>query len=276
MGGPLSVSDRIERKAVMAVKHVLFIFCLILCLDSAAAQVSGETAPKVGIQEKLGQNIPLDAEVYDGQGRLVTLNDLVNKPTIFTFVYYRCPGICSPLLNELAKVVNKLDLVIGKEYQILTISFDHREKPELAAEKQQSYLDLVGKDIDQNGWRFFTADSATIQRLTDAAGFYFMRSGNDYVHAGALIVASPEGKITRYINGIQYLPFDVKMAVYEASTGTVTPTIAKILTMCYSYDPEAHTYTLNVLRLAMLLVVGLVGVFVLVFIVKPKKKQAER
>jgi len=260
----------------MAVKHVLFIFCLILCLDSAAAQVSGETAPKVGIQEKLGQNIPLDAEVYDGQGRLVTLNDLVNKPTIFTFVYYRCPGICSPLLNELAKVVNKLDLVIGKEYQILTISFDHREKPELAAEKQQSYLDLVGKDIDQNGWRFFTADSATIQRLTDAAGFYFMRSGNDYVHAGALIVASPEGKITRYINGIQYLPFDVKMAVYEASTGTVTPTIAKILTMCYSYDPEAHTYTLNVLRLAMLLVVGLVGVFVLVFIVKPKKKQAER
>ena len=276
MGGPLSVPGRIERKEVIAVKQVLFILALMLCLDSAAAQVSGEPAPKVGIQEKLGQNMPLDVELYDEQGRLVTLKDLVNKPTIFTFVYYRCPGICSPLLNELAKIVNKLDLEIGKEYQILTISFDHREKPELAAEKQQSYLDLVGKDINPNGWRFFTSDSVTIQRLTDAAGFYFMRSGQDYVHAGALIVVSPEGKITRYINGIQYLPFDVKMAVYEASTGTVTPTIAKILTMCYSYDPDSHTYTLNILRLAMLAVVGLVGVFVLVFIVKPKKKQAER
>jgi protein SCO1/2 len=274
--GALSIPDRIERKEVIPLRNALFVLAIVLSLDQAVAQSSDQPAPKVGIQEKLGQNIPLDVELYDEQGRLVTLKDLVNKPTIFTFVYYRCPGICSPLLNELAKVVNKLDLEIGKEYQILTISFDHREKPELAAEKQQSYLDLVGKNIDPNGWRFFTTDSVTIQRLTDSAGFYFMRSGNDYVHAGALIIASPHGKITRYINGIQYLPFDVKMAVYEASTGTVTPTIAKILAMCYSYDPDSHTYTLNILRIATVVVIGLVGIFVLVFIVRPKKKQAER
>lgn len=259
-----------------SLRRGFFVLAVVSCVVLPGARAEEQPAPKVGIQEKLGQMLPLDVELYDEQGHLVRLKDLVNKPTVFTFVYYRCPGICSPLLNELSKVVNKLDLVIGKDYQILTISFDHREKPELAAEKKLSYLDLVGKNIDPNGWKFFTADSATIQRLTDSAGFYFMRSGNDFVHAGALIISSPEGKITRYINGIQYLPFDVKMAVYEASTGTVTPTIAKLLTMCYSYDPDSHTYTLNILRIATFVVLGLVAVFVFVFIVKPKKKQAER
>ena len=240
------------------------------------AQTADQPAPSVGIQEKLGQTLPLDVELYDGSGHLVMLKDLVNKPTIFTFVYYRCPGICTPLLNELSVVVNKMDLEIGKEYQILTISFDHREKPEMAAEKKKTYLELVGKPINPNGWRFFTSDSVTIHRLTDAAGFYFMRSGNDYVHAGALIVTSQDGKITRYINGIQYLPFDVKMAVYEATNGTVSPTIAKVLSMCYSYDPEAKTYTFNFLRISAVVVIGLVVVFMIIFVVKPKKKQAER
>jgi len=261
---------------MISLRRVFYVMALVSCVAFPGAGAEEQPAPKIGIQEKLGQMLPLDAELYDEQGNLVTLKDLVDKPTIFTFVYYRCPGICSPLLNELSKIVNKLNLDIGREYQILTISFDHREKPELAAEKKLSYLDLVGKNINPNGWRFLTSDSATIQRLTDAAGFYFMKSGNDYVHAGALIVSSPEGKITRYINGIQYLPFDVKMAVYEASTGTVTPTIAKLLTMCYSYDPDSHTYTLNVLRIATVVVIGFVGIFVFVFIVKPKTKQAER
>jgi protein SCO1/2 len=232
--------------------------------------------PKVGIQEKLGQTLPLDVDLYDETGQLVQLKSLMNKPTIFTFVYYRCPGICSPLLNELAKMVDKMDLVLGKDYQILTVSFDHREKPEIAAAKKVSYLDLVGKRTDPKGWRFLTADSLSIQRLTDAAGFYFMRSGNDYVHAGALIVVSPEAKITRYINGIKYLPFDVTMAVYEASTGKVGPTIATLLTICYSYDPDSHSYTLNIVRISAIVILVLVGIFVLVFVVAPKRKKAER
>jgi protein SCO1/2 len=271
MGGTLSVPDWVEGDEGSAMRQILLILAIVCLVFLAGARPADQPAPKVGIQEKLGQILPLDTELYDEHGRLVSLKDLVNKPTVFTFVYYRCPGICSPLLNELAKVVNKLDLELGKDYQILTISFDHREKPELAAEKKETYLDLVGKNVDPKGWRFFTADSVTIQRLTDAAGFYFMRSGNDYVHAGALIITSPEGKITRYINGIQYLPFDVKMAVFEASAGKVSPTIAKILAMCYSYDASSHTYTLNILRIAMVIVVALVGIFVIVFIIKPAK-----
>jgi protein SCO1 len=252
------------------------VWCIALCALAVVPASGRQQPPKVGIQEKLGQTLPLDVEVYDEVGHLVQLKSLVNKPTIFTFVYYRCPGICSPLLNELAKMVDKMDLELGKDYQILTLSFDHREKPEIAAAKKVSYLDLVGKRTDPNGWRFLTADSVNIQRLTDAAGFYFMRSGNDYVHAGALIVVSPEAKITRYINGIKYLPFDVTMAIYEASTGKVGPTIATLLTICYSYDPDSHSYTLNIVRISGIVIIVLVGVFALIFLVRPKKKQAER
>jgi protein SCO1 len=275
MDNAFSVRQWFEGQKGLAMRR--FALCCLLvgaiCTVPAPAQ---QPPPKVGIQEKLGQTLPLDVELYDETGQLVQLKSLVNKPTIFTFVYYRCPGICSPLLNELAKMVDKMDLVLGKDYQILTVSFDHREKPDIAAAKKVNYLDLVGKRTDPKGWRFLTADSMSIQRLTDAAGFYFMRSGNDYVHAGALIVVSPEAKITRYINGIKYLPFDVTMAVYEASTGKVGPTIATLLTICYSYDPEAHSYTLNVVRISGIVVLILVGIFVLIFLVRPKKKQAER
>jgi protein SCO1 len=258
-------------KIVRCIVAGLFALALIVPL-----QANGQTRPKIGIEEKLGQTLPLEQELYDETGHLVTLKSLVNKPTIFTFVYFRCPGICTPLLNELTKVIDKTDLVLGKDYQVITISFDHRETPDIAAGKKDNYLNLLKKQVDPNGWRFLTGDSLTIQRVTDGAGFYFTRSGNDFVHAGALIVVSPEGKITRYINGIQYLPFDVKMAVYEASTGKVGPTIAKILTFCYSYNPNGHTYSLNFMRISFVVTLSLVGVFVLVFIVRPRKKQAER
>ena len=249
------------------------LLALVLCMPLAA---NGETRPKIGIEEKLGQTIPLDQELYDETGHLVTLKSLINKPTIITFVYFRCPGICTPLLNELTKIVDKTDLVLGKDYQILTISFDCRETPDMAAGKKDNYLQLLKKPADPNGWRFLTGDSLTIERVTDGAGFYFTRSGKDFVHAGALIVVSPQGKITRYINGIKYLPFDVKMAVYEATTGKVGPTIANVLTFCFSYNPEGHTYSLNFMRISFVVTLGFVGVFVIVFIVRPRKKQQER
>jgi len=255
--------------------HCLFAGLFLLVL-SAPLRAGDQTHPKVGIEEKLGQTIPLDQELYDETGHLVTLRSLVNKPTIFTFVYFRCPGICTPLLNELTRIVDKTDLVLGKDYQIITISFDHRETPDMAAGKKDNYMQLLKKPEDPNGWRFLTGDSAAIQHVTEGAGFYFMPSGNDFIHAGALIVVSPEGKITRYINGIKFLPFDVKMAVYEASTGKVGPTIAKILTFCYSYNPEGQTYSLNFMRISFVVTLGFVGVFVIVFIVRPKRKQAER
>jgi protein SCO1 len=250
----------------------------ILLASASALSQSGpvQQLPPLGIVEKLGGMLPLDADVIDEKGNIVPLRSLLNKTTIVTFVYYRCASICSPLLTELSRVVEKMDLEIGKDYQILTISFDHHETSDLGSGKRESYLASLRKPINPAGWRFLTADSATIHRLTDAAGFYFKPDGDQWIHAAALIVVSPEGKVTRYINGIQYLPFDVKMALIEGMEGREGPTVARLLRFCYRYDPEGRTYALQTTRIAGVVILVLAAVFVVVFIIRPKTKSAER
>lgn len=250
---------------------------LALLVGPAAGGAQGDQPKQeIGIVEHLGNSLPLDAEVYDESGNLVTLGSLIDKPTVLTFVYFRCPGICTPLLTELSRMVDKIDLVPGTDYRILTLSFDHRDDPELAMDKKENYLDAMSRRVDPSAWRFLTSDSLTIRRITDAAGFYYKRDGNDWIHAGALIFLSPEGKVTRYVYGIQYLPFDVKMALVEASDGRVGPTITRVLAMCYAYDPASRTYAFNYLRVGLVGTLLLVGVFVLVFIVFPRRKKGER
>jgi protein SCO1/2 len=234
------------------------------------------------VTEHLGEQIPLDAEYYDETGHLVTLRSVIDRPTVITFVYYRCPGICSPLLNELSRMVEKMDLEPGADYRILTLGFDHREGPELAAEKKENYLALMQRPVPPDAWRFFVSDSVTIQRVTQAAGFGFARDGNDYVHAGVLIVLSPEGKIMRYINatptrsGVAFLPFDLKMAIIEASNGKTGPTISKVLAFCYSYDEERRTYAFNVTRVGLVVVLAAAAIFAFVFLRRPKNTHKEK
>jgi protein SCO1 len=251
----------------------------LLVLAALGTPVQGgalsQTRPELGIVEKLGDTIPRDLTVYDESGNPVMVGSLLGKPTILTFVYYRCPGICSPLLTELSNVVNHMGMEPGVDYRILTLSFDPREGPELARGKKESYMSALKRNVDPSFWRFTTADSLTIRAFTDAAGFYFKEQGNDFVHAGVLIILSPEGKITRYMYGIQYLPFDVKMALVEAGDGTVGPTIAKILKFCYAYDPEARTYALNVTRIGGIVTVLIAGVLMYVFVLRPRRKSPE-
>jgi protein SCO1/2 len=252
-------------------KKVLFVLLLVLSVNVSKA-IDTTNAVPIGIVEKIGGTIPLNTEFFDEKGNIVALKDIITKPTIFNFVYYRCPGICSPILTELTTIVNYIDLEIGKDYQIVTISFDDREKFELGAAKKESYFSLLKKQIPYDSWKFLSGDSAAIHAVTDAAGFYFRKEGNDFVHAGAIIVASPEGKIARYLNGTKYLPFDVKMAVTEASEGRTGPTIAKLVAYCYSYNPEGRTYVFNVTRIAGGVILVFAGVFVLFLTIKTKKK----
>ncbi len=227
---------------------------------------------EVGIEEKIGNTIPLNAEFFDEKGNYVALKEIIKKPTILNFVYFRCPGICSPILTELTSIVNFMDMEIGKDYQIVTISFDDREKFELGSAKRDNYFALLKKKIPEDSWKFLTGDSASIHAVTDAAGFNFKREGNDFIHAGAIIVLSPEGKIARYLNGTKYLPFDVKMALTEASEGKTGPTIAKLVSYCYSYNPEGRTYVFNVKRVTGGVILLFAAVFVVYLTVKPKKK----
>ncbi len=249
-------------------KNIIVLLSVLVCIVTAN---ENNERVEIGIVEKIGKTIPLETRFFDESGNYVALKDVITKPTIFNFVYYRCPGICSPILTELTSIVNFMDMAAGTDYQIVTISFDQREKFELAAAKKESYMALLNKKIPDGAWKFLSGDSASIYAVTDAAGFYFKRDKNDFIHAGALIVASPEGKIARYLNGIKYLPFDVKMALTEAAGGKSGPTIAKLVAYCYSYSPEGRTYVFDVTRVAGGVILLFAAVFVVYLTVKPKK-----
>jgi protein SCO1 len=243
------------------------IFLLGFQIMTAQGGLMQETI--IGVDEKLGETLPRDIRLIDESGDTVYLEHLIDKPTIITLVYYRCPGICSPLMEGVAEAIDRTDLILGKEYQVLTISFDARETTELAVNKKRNHLTLMRNREAQEHWKFFTSDSASIARLTDGVGFRYKRTGNDFIHSATLIVVSPEGKISRYLNGTYFLPFEVKMAVLEASEGRVGPTINKILQFCYTYDPTGQTYVLNITKVAGIIIIFFSLLLLLVLSFKP-------
>jgi len=250
-------------------RYILFLLVITVYINKLKA--SDAEKPEVGIEEKTGNMVPLDLSFMDETGRPVLLKDLIYKPTILTLVYYRCPGICSPLLNGVTEMADKLDMDPGKDYNIVTISFDPREDYTIAGGKKTNYLNNLKKKIPESGWRFLTGDTLAIAKLTDAVGFRYKRQGEDYIHGAVITILSPDGKITRYLYGTEFLPLDVKLALTEASEGKTGPAINKLLKFCYSYDPEGRKYVLNFTRIAgsitLLAVIG----FALILTLKKKK-----
>jgi protein SCO1 len=216
----------------------------------ASAETQAEPPLDVGIDEKLGQAVPLDLVLVDEQGDRVTLRKLLDKPTILTLNFFRCTGLCTPLLNGVAEVLQRTDQIPGKDFQVLTVSFDPRDDAELASKKKENYLKQLGPAFDKSAWRFLTGDPVTTKRLADAVGFRFAKRDDNYVHPGVIMVLSPEGKVSRYLYGVTFLPFDVKMAVAEAAQGKSGPTIARFLKFCYSYDPAGRRYYLDIARVS--------------------------
>lgn len=249
----------------------LVLFFGVVCRLQAADDQKKDT--EIGIVEKLDEYIPEDIYLIGEDNRKVELTDLIDKPTVLNFVYFRCPGICSPLMEGVADVMDKSDLRPGIDYQVLTISFSPSETVQLALDKKANYLNLLNKKEEiAQGWKFFVSDSASIAKVTNAVGFRYKKTGNDFAHAASIVIVSPDGKITRYLNGIYFLPFEFKMAIIEAGKGQSGPTINKILQYCYSYDPVGQTYVLNVTKITGTLILFFALTFFLFLIFKTKKK----
>jgi len=227
---------------------------------------------EIGLEEKLGNQLPEDIVFIDEFGKPVRLGMLIDKPTIISLVYYRCPGICSPLMSGISQMIDRLDLQAGKDYNVLTVSFNPSEDYLMASEKKKNYFANMQKKIDYSSWRFLTGDSASIAKLTDAIGFRYKKEGEDYIHSALITIVSPSGKIARYLYGTDFLPLDVKLAIAEASEGKTGPTIAKIIRLCYSYDPEGRKYVLNITRIAGAgMIIALAG-FLIMLTIKKKNK----
>jgi len=245
------------------------VIAVMLLTGTAFSQV--DQSPEVGVVEHLGKTIPLDLKFVNDKSEAVTLRQLINKPTILSFVYFDCPGLCSPLLEGVGDVIQKTNLTLGKDYQVITISFNFRDTPQKAKEKKKRFTDRYSKG-NSDGWIFLTTDSATIFNITHSTGFITKAVGLDFVHPSAIIAVSPTGMITRYLYGITFLPIDFKMAIYEANKQQPRPTIQKALLLCFSYDPQGQRYTMDILKISGILVIFFVLVFVVVYLIKPKKK----
>jgi protein SCO1/2 len=226
---------------------------------------------EIGIVERLGDTIPADLWFLNENSDTVTLGNLIDKPTIMLFVYFDCPNLCSPLMDGVSDMVSKLDLTLGKDYQIITISFNTKDTPEKAKEKKVNFVQKISKE-NQQYWIYLTGIQKNIDIITDALGFKYKAQGLDFAHASAIMVLSPNGKITRYLYGLTFLPFDVKMAIIEAQKGLARPTINKVLEYCFAYNPGSKTYTLQITRIigSITLFIALI-IFVILLLNRRKK-----
>ncbi|HEX6211106.1 MAG TPA: SCO family protein [Methylomirabilota bacterium] len=220
----------------------------------------------IGLDQKLNEQVPLGLAFRDEQGRSVTLGELFRgKPVVLVLAYYECPMLCTQVLNGLTGAMRTLEFTAGREFDVITVSFDPGETPELARAKKQAYLGQYGRPEAEAGWRFLTGDELEIGALTRAVGFRYAYNAevDQYAHVSGIMVLTPDGRLSRYLYGIEYGPRDLRLALVEASERRIGSPADQVLLFCFHYDPAAGKYSLaimNVLRaFGLLTVVGIVG-----------------
>lgn len=219
----------------------------------------------VGIDQRLNEQVPLDAVFKDDQGREVRLGEYFKgKPVVLALIYYSCPMLCNQVLNGMLSSVRQVSFNAGEEYQIVAISFDSRETPELAMAKKQTYVKAYNRASGNAGWHFLTGDDANIKRVTDAVGFRYKWDDktNQFAHASGMFVLTPEGKLARYFYGIEYRPRDVRLGLVEASQSRIGTPVDTLMLYCYHYDPKTGKYgpvVMNIMKVAGVITIGLIA-----------------
>jgi protein SCO1/2 len=219
----------------------------------------------IDIEQNLDGKISGDLVFRDESGKTVKLADyLGDKPVVLTPVYYNCPGLCTPIMDGLVKLMNRTDLRMGKDFQVINISFHEEESQELAALKKKNYGSLLRDKKAGENWHFLTGDKENIAVLLETLGYSLIRHGEDILHPAAIMIVSPAGKIVKYIHGTKYNPIEFKMAVAEAEDEKTMPTITKVLKMCFNYEPAGRgkQKQLTILGFITMLCISLVLIFV--------------
>jgi len=245
---------------------------IVLCAAALQAQVSSygdkEAGPAndkpnilngIAIAQHLNQQLPLNLGFVDDTGRAVHLADYFGtKPAILALVYYRCPMLCSEELDGLTSALEMVRFVPGKDFNVIVVSIDPEEGPDLAAAKKRSYLKRYGHPETANGWHFLTGTQASIDALTTAVGFKYVKmqvpgtNQVQFAHASAIQIVTPQGKLAQYYMGVEYSPKDMLLGLNEASSNRIGSPVENILTYCYHYDPQTNTHSLIVARVVQL------------------------
>jgi protein SCO1/2 len=227
----------------------------------AASQVNPPELADIGIDQRLNQQIPLNLEFKDETGKTVKLGDYFQsgRPVILNLVYYTCPMLCGEELAGEASALSMLKFTPGKDYEIVSVSFNPDETPKDAAEKKKVYLDRINEHLDTksdgSGWHFLTGQEPQIKQLADAVGFHYHRDPRtkQYIHATGLTILTPAGKIAQYYYGVEFAPKDIRLGLIEASREKIGNVVDQVLLYCYHYDPRSGRYSAviaNVIRVA--------------------------
>jgi len=237
---------------------------------SPPASVRPPLLQNVGIEQHLDGQVPADLTFVDDTGRTVKLGDYFGKkPLILNLVYYNCTMLCGEALAGLAGAMKMIKFDVGKEFEVVTVSFNPQETPEIAAAKKKDYVERYGRPGAASGWHFLTGPPESINALTKAVGFQYQYDPklNQYAHVTAIMVLTPQGRISRYFYGVDFPPKDLRMGLVEASQGKIGNAVDQVLLYCYHYDPATGKYgavVTNILRLGAAVTIVLLGGFLLI------------
>ncbi len=234
---------------------------------------------EITIEQKLNEQVPLNLTFRDETGQEVQLKQYFGKkPVLLTLVYYECPSLCGLVLQGLLKSLRVINYTPGDQFEIVTVSINPKETPQLAAAKKQNFLKEYGRLDAAKGWHFLTGEEDQIRQLADAVGFRYVydpKSGQ-YAHAAGIMLLTPGGKVARYFYGIEYSPRDLRMGIMDASQGKVGSPVEKVILFCFQYDPSTGKYSLAIIRiiqLASVLTVLVLGGFISTQMYREKRRQ---
>jgi protein SCO1 len=286
-GAVLQAERRISRGRARIGQHGVFLAFVLLAV-TASSQAFGQAMTKgimsppsnvrppylqnVGIEQHLDGQVPADLPFVDDAGHTIKLGDYFGKkPLILNLVYYNCTMLCGEALTGLTGAMKMVKFDVGNEFDVVTVSFNPQETPETAAAKKQEYLKRYGRAGAASGWHFLTGPAESINALTKAVGFQYQYDpkSNQYAHATAIVVLTPQGRISRYFYGVDYPPKDLRMGLVEASQGKIGNAVDQVLLYCYHYDPATGKYGAivnNILKLgAGLTILSLGGLLLILF-----------
>jgi protein SCO1/2 len=245
---------------------------LLVCADARAQDPPRGVLDEIGIDQKLGDRLPLDAVFRDETGAAAELGSFFGeRPVVLSLVYYECPMLCSMSLNGLLRGLRAMSFNIGKEFDVVTISFDPKDAPDVAAGKKASYVGQYAREGAENGWHFLTGDSESIRRVTEAVGFRYVwdEPSRQWAHAAGIMILTPQGQISQYLFGIEYSSRDLRLALVRAAEQRIGSLLDRVMLYCYHYDPTTGEYGLVIMNVIRLISVGTVlalGSFIIVMI----------
>ncbi len=262
---------------------VAMLFMMVSSYPAAAQLNSTQVFNTVKFDQKLNSQVPLDLAFRDETGKQVQLRDFFHgRPVVLSLVYYQCPMLCTQVMNGMDQAFNSLRFSIGKDFDVVTVSINPKETPDLAADKKKEYLRLYGnRPGSEEGWHFLTGEKPQIDSLADAVGFRYLYDAKTdmFAHPSGIMVLTPEGKVSRYLFGVEYLPKDLRFALIDASSRKIGSPVDQLLLLCYCYNPVTGKYGLviaNIFRAAGAVTIVVLGTVLLVFFRHEKKKSPKQ